>query len=264
VFAIPHDCFAQKNIHREEYLNAKDSRDQIDILRRGISLLYFTMTKLSNSLFVIIMIISLSSVSAAQQDELSVLYFFSANCTRCKRVEPAIKELSREFTVQGLLYGKDDPGPMPFNVRKGDKGMSARYGLEGFPALVVLRNGSLKQVIRCEQDIRDAGALLRAFRKGAMTVSEAIEQGPEKTSSIAGWIVSWGEYFRTGGFFLTDRKQTIAVKPWLPIEAVKSPFRKTHPRLMSDVINKPVLLEGSLTKINDDVQFTVRKEIILE
>jgi hypothetical protein len=149
-------------------------------------------------------------------------------------------------------------------VRKGDKKTSARYGLEGVPALVVLRNGSLIQVIRGENDIRDARDLLRAFRKGAMTVSEAVEQGPQKTSNVAGWIVSRGEYFRNGGFFLTDRKQKIAVKPWLPIEAIKSPFRKTRPRLMSDVINKPVLLEGTLTKINDDLQFTVRKEIILE
>jgi thiol-disulfide isomerase/thioredoxin len=222
------------------------------------------MTKLSNSLFVIIVIISLSSVSAAQQDDLSVLYFFSANCIHCKRIEPAIKELSREFIVQGLLYGKGDPGPLPFNVRKGDKETFTRYGFEGVPALVVLRNGSVKQVIRGEYDIKDARALLRAFHKGAMTVSEAVEQGPQKTSNVAGWIVSRGEYFRNGGFFLTDRKQTIAVKPWLPIEAVKSPFRKRRPRLMSDVINKPVLLEGALTKINDDLQFTVRKEIILE
>jgi thiol-disulfide isomerase/thioredoxin len=222
------------------------------------------MEKPRKALFVIIAIISLSSISAARQDELSVLYFFSANCTHCKRVLPAVRELSREYTVQGLLYGKDDPGPMPFNVRKGDKETSARYGLEGVPALVVLRNGSVKQVIRGEYDIRDARALLWAFRRGALTVSEAIEQGPQKTCTIAGWIESRGEYFRKGGFFLTDRKQTIAVKPWLPIEAIKSPFRKTHPRLMSDVINKPVLLEGGLTKINHDLQFTVRKEIILE
>jgi thiol-disulfide isomerase/thioredoxin len=222
------------------------------------------MTKLCSSLFVITVIISLSSVCAALQEDLSVLYFFSANCTDCKRVEPAIKEISREFTVQGLLYGKDDPGPMPFDVRKGDKKTSARYGLEGVPALVVLRNGSVKQVIRGEYDIRDARALLRAFRKGAVTVSEAIEQGPQKTYTVAGWIVSRGEYFKNGRFSLTDRKQTIAVKPWLPIEAVRSPLRRTRPRLMSDVINKPVLLEGALTEISDNLQFTVRKEIILE
>lgn len=222
------------------------------------------MIKLSNALFVIIAIISLSSVSAALQDDLYVLYFFSANCTHCKRVEPAIKELSREFTVQGLLYGREDPGPMPFDVRKGDKETSAHYGLKGVPALVVLRNGSVKQVIRGEKDIRDALALLRAFRQGAVTVSEAIEQGPQKTYKIAGWIVTRGEYFRNGRFFLTDRKLTMLVKPWLPIEAIKSPFRKTSPRLMSDVINKPVLLEGALTKINDDLRFTVSKEIILE
>jgi thiol-disulfide isomerase/thioredoxin len=222
------------------------------------------MTKSFNFLFFFIVIISLSSVSAARQEDLSVLYFFSADCAICKRVEPAIKELSREFTVQGLFYGRDDPGPMPFKVRKGDKKTFARYRLEAVPALVVLKNGRVKQVIRGEDDIRDTRVLLRAFRKGAMTVSEAVEQGPQKMSNVAGWVESRGEYFRNVGFFLTDRKQTIAVKPWLPVEAIKSPFRKTRPRLMSDVISKPVLLEGALTKINDDFQFTVRKEIIIE
>jgi hypothetical protein len=222
------------------------------------------MKNLFNSLFFVIVIILLSSVSVAQPDDLSVLYFFSADCAPCKRVEPAIRELSTEFMVQGLLYGTDDPGPMPFEVRKGDKETFERYGLESVPALVALRNCSVKQVIRGENDIREARALLRAFRKGAMTVSEAIEQGPDNTFNVAGWIASRGAYFRNGGFFLTDRKQSIDVKPWLPIEAVKSPFRKTRPRLMSDVIDKPVLLEGSLTKTNGDLQFTVRKEIILE
>jgi thiol-disulfide isomerase/thioredoxin len=193
-----------------------------------------------------------------------VLYFFSADCASCKIVEPALEELSREFTIQGVLYGKDNVGPMPFDVRKGDKETSDRYGLEGLPALVVLRKGSVIQVIRGEHDIRDARALLRAFRKRALSVSEAVDKGPRKTCNAAGWIVSKGEYFRNGRFFLTDRKKIIAVRPWLPIEAVKSPFRKPRPRLMSDVIDKPVLLEGALTKINDDLQFTVRKEIILE
>jgi thiol-disulfide isomerase/thioredoxin len=150
------------------------------------------MKKSCKALFTITVIILLSSISAALQDDLSVLYFFSAHCAQCKRVEPALKELGREFTIKGLLVGKDDPGSMPFDVRKGDKEISARYGLEGVPALVVLKNGSVKQVIRGEYDIKDAQYLLRAFRKGAVTVSEAIEQGPQKTCSVAGWIVSRG------------------------------------------------------------------------
>lgn len=210
------------------------------------------------------MIISLTQVSIALQDDLSVLYFFSATCAHCKRVEPAVKELSKEFIVQGLLYGKTDPGPMPFEVRKGDKDTFARYGLEGVPALVVLQNDTVKQVIRGEYDIRNARPFLRAFRKNALTVSEAVEKGPQKMYIVVGWIVSRGEYFGNGRFYLTDRKQSIAVKPWLPLEAAKSPFKKARPRLMSDIIDKPVLLEGELTKIKNDMQFTVRKEIILE
>ncbi len=226
--------------------------------------LFYTMTKLFHSLFLIITIISLSSVSTALQDDLSALFFFSATCSHCKSVEPAVKELSREFTIQGMLYGKVDAGPLPFEVRKGDKETAARYGLEGVPALVVLKNGNVKQVIRGEYDIRDARAILRAFRKGALTVSEAVEQRPRKTSKIVGWIVSRGEYFRNVQFSLTDRKQTIAVRPWLPLEAAKSPFSKTRPRLMSDVVDKPVFLEGTLVKVGDNLQFMVGKELNFE
>jgi hypothetical protein len=50
---------------------------------------------------------------------------FQQTAHSVKRVETARKELSREFTMQGLLCGKDDPGPcrstnddLQYTVRK--------------------------------------------------------------------------------------------------------------------------------------------------
>lgn len=200
----------------------------------------------------------------AHLDDLTALYFFSTSCPHCKAVEPAIEGISKEFKVQGLFYGKGVPGPMPFNIRKGDQATSARYGLEGVPALVVLKNGSVRHIFRGEYDIRDARSFLRGFRKGALTVTEATAQGTQKEVMIVGWVRSRGDYFKEKLFFFTDHKESILIKPWLPLEAIKSPFKRTRPRLMSDVIDKPVALKGDLLKTGKTYQFTVKEEINLD
>ncbi|MCK9418037.1 MAG: thioredoxin family protein [Nitrospirae bacterium] len=202
--------------------------------------------------------------ASAAEPSYTILYFYSSTCPHCKNVAPVMKDLSKEYKIQGLLYGKDAGEQMPYEVKKGDKATSSKYGVKGVPSLVMLKDDKFRLKIAGEHNIKDAPLILKAFRKGALTVSEAIEKGPRKTYTVIGWIGSRGEYFKNARFVLTDRKRTISVKPWLPLEAVKSPFKKARPRLMSDVIDKPVLIEGLLTKINDDLQFTVRKEIILE
>ena len=222
------------------------------------------MKRLFLSFVIIFIIIRIASAFEQKHDALRVLYYFSATCPHCKQTTPIVSELSKEYPVQGFLYGKEDPGSLPFPVKKGTKKDSEQYNLVGVPVLVVLMDGKTRQVLAGEKSIRDARAFLSAFKKGALTVSEAIEKGPQKTYTVLGWIVSRGEYFKNARFSLTDRKRTISVKPWLPLEAIKAPFKKARPRLMSDVIDRPVFLEGRLTKINDDFQFTVRKEIIIE
>jgi thiol-disulfide isomerase/thioredoxin len=222
------------------------------------------MKRIFYSFVIIFVVMRISSAFESKQDALRIFYFFSATCPHCKQTTPVVSELSREYAVQGFLYGKEDPGSLPFPVKKGTKTDSKPYNLTGVPVLVVLMEGKARQVLTGEKNIRDARAFLSAFKKGAVTVSEAFENGPQKTYTVTGWIESRGEYFKNARFVLTDRKRAIPVKPWLPLEAIKSPFKKARPRLMSDVMDKPVLLEGMLTKINDDFQFTVRKEIIIE
>jgi len=213
---------------------------------------------------IIVIIIITSAAVASAQSGLSILYFFSTTCAHCKSVEPVVKELSKTYRVEGLVYGKGEPGSMPFAVRKGDKETSTIYGINGVPVLVVLQNGVVRQIIRGENDIRSCPNILRALSKGALSVSEMVAKGPQYTYTVTGWIVSRGDYFKGAKFYLTDRQQTIVIKPWLPLEAVKSPFNSARPRLMSDVINKPVYLDGTFSKIDNTLQFTVGKELTLD
>ncbi len=201
--------------------------------------------------------------SAPKNQDLTLLYFFSPSCPHCAAVAPVIKELSKEYPVQGLVYGKGTPQPMPFDVERGNEETSARYGIQGVPALIAFQNDTVRQIFRGEYDIRDARTILRGFLKGALTPSEAAAKG-QKSYTITGWIINKGEYFKDAHFYLTDRRQSIAVKPWLPLEAVKSLFRKTRPRLMSDVIDKPVILHGDLIKNDDAYLFVVHEEVTAE
>jgi hypothetical protein len=87
-----------------------------------------------------------------------------------------------------------------------------------------------------------------------------IEKIQPNTFRVTGWVVSKGGYFHNTRFYLADRRQAVLINPWLPIEAVRSPQRKTLPRLMSDIIGKPVFLEGTATTIDGILEFTVGKE----
>lgn len=210
------------------------------------------------------MFLFLSGSASASDDRIQLLYFFSATCPHCTKTTPIVSELSKEYSVQGLVYGKADPGKLSFPVKRGTKKDSKRYALRGVPSLVVLMEGKTRQVFSGAPDIKDSRAFLSAFRKGALTVSESIKKGPQKMYSVVGWMEGRGEYFKNASFVLTDRKQAIVVKPWLPLEAVKSRFNKKRPRLMSDVMNKPIVLEGTLTKSNDEFQFEVSREINID
>ena len=222
--------------------------------------------KLIKKAIAILMLVLLSwfSADAQQEEALEAYYFFSPACPRCANVAPFIKELSKGIRMRGFVYGKGVAEPMPFEVRKANKATLRRFNVHTFPALAIMKNGAVKQMFIGEQDIKEARAILSAFRKGAWSVSEVIAKKPQNKFSDTGWVVSKGEYFHNPQFYLTDRQQTMLIKPWLPIEAVRSPFRKTRPRLMSDVIDKPVFLEGTVTKNGDNPQFTVGKDLSFE
>jgi len=98
-----------------------------------------------------------------------------------------------------------------------------------------------------------------------LTVSEAVEGISQGDVIITGFLLNRGAYFdKNAKFILTDRRKDIHVNPWLPLEAVKSKFKKTRPRLMSDVIGKPVVLKGKLVKTDAGFQLTVKEEVIVE
>jgi thiol-disulfide isomerase/thioredoxin len=222
------------------------------------------MRKLFIAFAIIVNILITFAAIASAQSDLSILYFFSTTCGHCKSVEPVVKELSKTYHLEGLVYGKGAPVPMPFAVRKGDKETSSTYGISGVPVLVVLKGGMVKQIIRGENDIRTCPRILIALSKGALSVSEMIAKGPKDTYNVTGWVESKGDYFKGVKFYLTDRQKRVEIKPWLPLEAVKSPFNSARPRLMSDIIDKPVSLKGMLVQIDNNLQFTVEKELTLE
>jgi hypothetical protein len=60
---------------------------------------------------------------------------------------------------------------LPFPVKKGNlKTTKEIYRISGLPSLAVLVDGEVKQVFRGAQDIRDARAIITAFRQGAQSV----------------------------------------------------------------------------------------------
>ena len=213
------------------------------------------------SLLLIILFVSfaLPLVAVAAADDLTVLYFFSSDCPPCKNIEPVVEDLSREFKTQGLIYGQGVSGPLPFEVITGDEERLKHFGIESYPTLAVLLKGNIKQVFRGEKDIRDVKSFLYAFGQGVLSVSEAVTK--KKNITIAGWIIAKGEYFKKAQFFITDRTTELRIKAWLPLEAAMSPFRKERPRLMSDVINKPVMLRGKVTKKDLEYEFVVKEEV---
>ncbi len=198
----------------------------------------------------------------SKEEGLKILYFFSLTCPRCNEVKPFIEDLSKEFHVEGLLYGKKEIMESPFPVKRGTKDIASRYNIKGIPAIVVLKDGVFKQKIVGVRDIKESRIILMAFsRLDALSVSEAIENTTNKEIIITGWIIHKGRYFnKNSKFFITDRKKELQINPWLPLEAIKSPF-KSRIRTMSDMIDKPVILKGRLINKESGLIFEVKEEI---
>ncbi len=199
-----------------------------------------------------------------ESHDLSLIYFYSTTCPHCKAVEPTVIALSKEMSIQGVVFGKGVPAPMPFTVQKGDKSALRKYSLEGVPALVVLQKETVRHIFRGEHNIRASRLFLRGLAKGALTVTEAVSRGQQKDVILTGWIEGVGEYFKDKQFIFTDRKKSIMIRPWLPLEAVRSPVGNKRPRLMSDVMDKAVALRGELQMNDGTFYFTVKEELNLE
>ncbi len=204
-----------------------------------------------------------SLATAAQKaGGLSLLFFFSPTCSHCQRVEPVVNELAASYRIEGMRFGQGEGGAhLSFPVRQGDRSLADKYNIHGVPVLVVLQHGKTRTILRGEGSIRDAPLILGAIREGALTVSEALARGPRRGVFITGWIEGRGFSFRDTRYFLTDRVKAVPVRPWLPREAVKAPFRKERPRLMSDVVDRPTALRGDLVVQGGHVVLVVKKEV---
>ncbi len=216
------------------------------------------------ALFLCAMLFMAGTVSAANS-RVQLIYFYSAECPPCEQTTPVVLELSREYTVEGIVFGDNVSGRMPFTVRKGTTADKQRYSVRNMPSLVVLRDGKMRQVLRTEHDIKFCRTIIKGVELGALTVTEAVLDRSQHTKTVVGLIKSKGEYFKGTQFYLTDPKNAIEVKPWLPLESIKSPVKGKRPRLMFDVIDQQVILEGDvIKKTGGTVIFTVRKELSIE
>lgn len=211
--------------------------------------------------FLLLIILSTTGEVPAANSRIQILYFFSATCPPCEQSTPVVSELSKDYPVEGIVFGDEVSGHLPFTVRKGTRDDKKLYAAHTVPSLVVLKDGKIRQVLNNGIDIASCRTILKGVERDALTVTEAVLDRSQKTKIVMGWIKSKGEYFKGAQIFLTDRRNAIEVKPWLPLEATKSPVNNKRPRLISDVIDKQVILEGAISKTGGNVIFNVEKEI---
>jgi thiol-disulfide isomerase/thioredoxin len=214
---------------------------------------------------ILLLFISPSFNHAAQSPHVKILYFFSLQCPDCLEAEPAVIALGREYSVEGRNLGTKAAQGYPFPVKMGGKKHARKvYGIKEIPSLAVLIDGTCRQKIEGTSDIKDAKSIIKALSSGAITVTEAAKKETNAELTVTGWVIVKGEYFKNVRFILTDRTTELQVKAWLPLEAMKSPMKRTMPRLMSNVIRKPVVLRGNLTQADTGGLFIVKEELPLD
>ncbi len=202
---------------------------------------------------------------AVTSHHIKILYFYSESCTGCIAAEPLVIAFGKEYDVEGFRYGDGNLRSLPFPVKVWDaKIAKEKYGVNECPTLVVLVDGVSRQKIAGASDVQDAKTIIRALADGAMTVSEAARSAGEGEITITGWIASKGAYFKDAKFSITDRATEMPITAWLPLEAMKSPFRTMRPRIMSDVIGKPVVLRGIVERKAEGSVFRVKEEIPID
>jgi thiol-disulfide isomerase/thioredoxin len=218
-------------------------------------------------LFLVIGLISTFSFGYADAvHHVKILFFFSESCRHCMAAKPSVIDLSKEYEVEGLIFGGEMTQPMPFPVKTGDKKIAReKYGVSGYPTLAILIDGVYRQKITGASDVQDAKAIIKALANGAVTVTEASKNRGQEEITVTGWVVARGEYFKKAQFAITDRTTELPVRAWLPLEAMKSPFSKNRRlRLMSDVVKKPVMLKGSIKRTATGGLFQVKEEIRID
>ena len=218
-------------------------------------------------LFIFFLFLSIPlAIQAGPNEHVKVLYYFSMSCKHCIDAKPAIIALSKKFPIEGQNVGDIAVVGYPFPVRPADKKRSKEeYEVKGVPTLVVFIDNERKQNIAGARDIDDATIIVTALARGAKTITEVAQKKPTGEITVTGWIGAKGEYFKNAQFFITDRKTELPIKAWLPLEAMKSmAANKNRPRVMSDVVRRPVMLKGNITASPTGVLFQVKEELRID
>jgi thiol-disulfide isomerase/thioredoxin len=201
--------------------------------------------------------------SFAQERPVKILYFFSPNCRHCADAKPYIEDLSKTYKVEGFRFGEGGT-QLPFPTSAGDsKTAREKFGVAGYPTLVIVTDDTVRQKIAGMPDIKDAKTIIKGMENGALTVTEAVKNTGKKEFAVTGWLVARGMDMKHALFFLTDRTSEIQVKPWLPREALKSPVQRKGPRIMADVVRQALVLKGEFKKINNHDLFVVKEQLLL-
>lgn len=200
--------------------------------------------------------------AAPKKSSLRLLYFFNISCNHCRDIKPFIFGLSKEYTIEGWISSAQDVKDYPFPVKVGSRELAPKYHVYGVPSIVVLKNGQFSQLVAGAERIQSIKPLLRAFDAGAINVTDAADKKAGEEVFVAGFVKIEGKDLKSPKVFIIDHSKKLAVAPWLPGEAVKSRFKKTSPRLLSQVSGKAVALKGKLLKAPDGgLRLQVKEEI---
>jgi len=169
-----------------------------------------------------------------------------------------MNKLSEKYSVEGIVFGEGDIPETRFSLTKGTKEMAERFGLKKVPYLIVLEDGTQRLALSGRSSIMDMEVILRGLDMGGLLPSEVKDRKSDEFI-LTGWLIHRGEYFKKDSvFFITDRKTNIEILPWLPLEAVKSPFKVERPRIMSDLVGRPLILKG---RLDERGRFIVKEEM---
>ncbi len=217
----------------------------------------------SGLLFIILFMAPVQEIHSAEASY-HLLYFYSGFCPHCRKTTPVIADIAGEIPVQGLYYAKDKPEKQPFPVRPGTRQERDKFGLRGVPSVVILEKDKIRLSLSGEQDVLVVKKMLKALKAGALTVSEATESIVQKELLLTGWLGASGDQSgQHTRYYLTDRKKILTLTSWPPREEGKRALNGRQWRLLK-MVNRPILLKGSLSKQGNGLHFIVREEIPIE
>lgn len=233
-------------------------------------------------LFIIMLIISVSSSAALTAPEFSllgegdkiyrledfkgkplILFFFSFSCGHCERVMPVIKELYKNsngrYNILGVVYGtpKEDlkykrvETGTDFPVVIGTESVRRDYKVSGTPYLWVIGpDGVLKERFIGEKGAEMLKERVKKESKAGIFELSSDPKGYEGKDIETGGLLTQTSpsYFPKPVFMITNGADKVRVSPWLPLEVAPSPkgFKKQRKKVMSDFLDKYVIISGKV------------------